>query len=406
MMKAIRFNATIPRYAAGLAMAKVSSSLLWSGRSCTYVEDVPRPELIGPDWVRVRTRLGGICGSDLNAIHLHASPYFSALVSFPYTFGHENVGIVDEVGADVAGWKAGQRVVVEPTLWCKPRGFEDLCEFCARGEINRCVRVTEGALKPGLSVGNCADTSGSWSPYFLAHQSQLYAVPDTVSDANALMVEPFAVALHAALMHRPADDETVLILGSGSIGLCMLAALRAVGCKSRILVAARYPFQADAARKLGASEVLVGDTYAEVAKRTNAKVLKPTLGKSVVVGGVDWTFECVGSDSALDDSLRLTQNGGAVVVVGVPGIARNVDWTSVFIKELTVRASYIYNHVDLFEGATWKTFDLALTLMASNKIDLSWMVTHRFRLDQYDQALKLHGQKGSSGLIKAVFEFQ
>lgn len=406
MMKAIRFNATIPRYAAGLAMGKLRTSLLWSGRSCTYVEDVPRPELIGPDWVRVRTRLGGICGSDLSAIHLHASPYFSALVSFPYTFGHENVGIVDEVGAGVAGWRAGQRVVVEPTLWCKPRGFEDLCEFCARGEINRCVRITEGALKPGLSVGNCADTSGSWSPYFLAHQSQLYAVPDTVSDANALMVEPFAVALHAALMHRPAEDETVLILGSGSIGLCMLAALRAVGCNSRIFMAARYPFQADAARKLGASEVLIGDTYAEVAKRTNAKVLKPTLGKSVVVGGVDWTFECVGSDSALDDSLRLTQNGGAVVVVGVPGIARNVDWTSVFIKELTVRASYIYNHVDRFEGATWKTFDLALTLMASSKVDLSWMVTHRFRLDQYDQALKLHGQKGSSGLIKAVFEFQ
>lgn len=404
-MRAIRFNASIPRYAAGLAMAKVSSSLLWRGRSCTYVEDVPVPELIGPDWVRIRTRLGGICGSDLSAIHLHASPYFSALVSFPYTFGHENVGVIDEIGAEVQGWYAGQRVVVEPTLWCKPRGFDELCQFCARGEVNRCVRITEGAVAPGLSVGNCTDTGGSWSPYFIAHQSQLYAVPDNVSDENALMVEPFAVALHAALMHTPAEDETVLILGSGSIGLCMLAALRAVGCNSRILMAARYRFQADAARKLGASEILSGDTYAEIAKHTGAKVLKPTLGKLVAVGGADWTYECVGSDSALDDSLRLTQNGGNVVVVGVPGIAKNVDWTSIFIKELSVRASYIYNHVDMFEGATWRTFDLALALMASGEVDLSWMVTHRFKLDQYDEALKLHGQRGRSGVIKAVFQF-
>jgi len=404
-MKAIRFNATIPRYAAGLAMGKVRSSLLWSGRSCTYVKDVPEPELIGPDWVRVATRLGGICGSDLSTIHLHTSPYYSALVGFPYTFGHENVGVIDRVGPAVQGWQLGQRVVVEPTLWCRPRGFGDLCEFCARGEINRCVRTTEGSLQPGLFVGNCANTGGSWSPYFLAHQSQLYAVPDSVSDENALMVEPFAVGLHPALLHMPTDDKTVLILGAGSIGLCMLAALRAVGCKSNILVAARYPFQAEAARRLGASEVITGDIYDEIARRTDAKIRKPLLGKQVMIGGVDLTFECVGSDSALDDALRLTRNGGRVLVVGVPGIAKNVDWTAIFLKELTVQASYIYNHADQYQEKTWRTFDLALHLMASGQVDLGWMVTHRFPLDQYNEALKLHGHKGSSGVIKAVFEF-
>ena len=302
-MKAIRFNATIPRYAAGLALGRVSAAQLWSGRSCTIVEDVPIPLLPGPDWVRIKTRLGGICGSDLSVIRLNTSPYYSAFTSFPYTFGHENVGMIAEMGPAVTGWQPGERVVVEPLLWCTPRGFDELCEFCSRGEINRCQRTNDGALAPGLFIGACRDTGGSWSPYFVAHQTQLHRVPEHLSDENALLVEPFAGGLHPALQYLPADDETVLILGAGTIGLSVLAALRALGSQAHILVAARYPFQAEAAKRLGASDVLRGDLYAEIARRTGGAVLKPIIGKQVVTGGVDRTFECVGSDSALDDAL-------------------------------------------------------------------------------------------------------
>ena len=118
-----------------------------------------------------------------------------------------------------------------------------------------------------------------------------------------------------------------------------LAALRALGSQAHILVAARYPFQAEAAKRLGASDVVRGDLYAEIARRTGGAVLKPIIGKQVVTGGVDRTFECAGSDSALDDALRLTRPGGTVVLVGVPGIAKNVDWTSIFLKELRVVGS-------------------------------------------------------------------
>ncbi|MCA9870291.1 MAG: alcohol dehydrogenase catalytic domain-containing protein [Anaerolineae bacterium] len=406
-MKAIRFNATIPRYAAGLAMSRVRSSLLWSGRSCTYVEEVPVPDLIGPDWVRIRTRLGGICGTDIGTIHLHTSPYFSPFASFPYTIGHENVGVIAEVGPEAGDWQVGQRVVVEPLLWCAPRGFsrDQWCPNCARGEINQCQRVTEGNIAPGIIIGSCRDTGGSWSQSFVAHRSQLFAVPDHVSDENALMVEPFAVGLHPALSDTPGDDETVLILGAGTIGLCMLAALRAVGCQATILVAARYPFQIEAARRLGASDVLTGDLYDSVASRTGATLHKPIIGKRVVSGGVDRTYDCVGSDATLDDSLRLTRSGGKVILVGVPGIAKGVDWTAIFAQELTLRASYIYNNAEQWRGQTVATFDVALELIASGQVDLGWMVTHRFPLDKYSDALALHGKKGSSGLIKAVFEF-
>ncbi len=404
-MKAIQFNATIPRYILGRLLGKLAPALLWSGLSCTSYQDLPDPTPPAEGWQIVRTRYGGICGTDLSAIHLHTSPYFSTLASFPYIFGHENTGRAQD----------GERVVIEPHLWCKPRGFSDLCPACARGETNRCQRATEGQLAPGLLIGATRGTGGSWSPAFSAHESQIYRLPDSISDEEALMVEPFAVGLHAVLNANgasgaiPRDDQSVLIVGAGSIGLCTLAALRAVGSKAAVVSLARHPFQADAARRLGAEHVILSgrgqDAYAAFASLTNARLLKPLIGKRVVLGGADLTFECVGSDSSLDDALRLTRSGGRVILVGVPGIAQGVDWSAIFAQELTVQASNTYNHAELLHGQRAGTFDLAIELTASSAVDLSWMVTHRYPLEQYGQAFKDASRRNQTGLIKAVFDF-
>ena len=132
-MKAIRFNASIPRYTAGLAMRKLSPAFMWSGATCTYVEQVDKPELPSQAWVKIKTRLGGICGSDLSTIHLHSTPYLEPYTSFPYTFGHENVGTISELGQQTQGFEKGERVVAEPLLWCTPRGFKEPCRFCKKG---------------------------------------------------------------------------------------------------------------------------------------------------------------------------------------------------------------------------------------------------------------------------------
>ncbi len=407
-MKAIQFDAAIPRYSFGLAVRRIAPTLLWGGLSCTIARQVSEPELPGAEWVRIATRYGGICGSDLGTIHLHTSPYYSVYSSFPFTFGHENVGRVSQTAERDGAWSRGQRVVVEPILWCRPRGFQDRCEYCARGEINRCLRQASGDLSPGLMIGSCRDTGGSWSPSFIAHRSQLYAVPDSVSDENALLVEPLACGLHAVLQNFPADDQFVAILGAGTIGLCTLAALRALGSKARVLIAARYPFQAQAAARLGADHVIqtdFRDGYAQVAELAGGTLLQPILGKQVLSGGFDLTFECVGSDQAIDDALRLTRPGGRVVLVGVPGIARGIDWTTIFAQELTVRAASMYHHAECFAGRTWRTFDLALELFAQKKLDLSWLITHRYPLDQYGRALRELNQRRDFPVIKAVFDF-
>ncbi len=172
-MKAVRFNVTLPRYALGLVLGKYFPRLLWSGLSCTSLEEVPEPELPGEDWVLVKTRYGGICGSDTGTIHLHTSPYYEPLNSFPYTFGHENTGS-DRPNRRASGGLAGGRARGGRThLMVRARGFapEDWCRYCARGEVNRCEHLTQGKLAPGLMTGTCRDTGGSWSPYYLAHVS-------------------------------------------------------------------------------------------------------------------------------------------------------------------------------------------------------------------------------------------
>ncbi len=408
-MQAVRFFLTLPRYILGRSVGRFYKPVLWNGLSCTYFDDVPEPDLPGPEWVRVKTRYGGICGSDLGAIHLNVSPYYSPFSSYPFTFGHENVGYLSELGEAIQGWEVGERVVVEPTLWCRPRGFTDLCDYCARGEINRCERLTSGTLAPCRSTGFCRDTGGSWSEAFLAHESQLYRVPPGLSDENALMVEPFACGLHAALQHLPAHDEAVAILGAGTIGLVTLAALRALGSQARVLVFARYPFQGEAARRLGANDVILtggrADHYEELVARTGGQIMQPIIGKRVVVGGVDHTFECVGSDSGVDDALRITRAGGRVTLVGVVGIAKSIDWANICDNELQVTGAYIYHHIEKFEGKTWRTFDLAIDLLNRGVVDLGWMVSHRFEISNYKEAITAHHNRNKNQLIKAVFDF-
>ncbi len=408
-MKAILFDAAIPRYALGLALGRLFPPILWSGLSCTYAADVPEPPLPTPEWLRIRTRFGGICGTDTGTIQLHTSPYYTPFSSFPFTLGHETVGTIAAVGEQTgSGWRVGERVTIDPLLWCGPRGFTEFCEYCTRGEINQCLRITQGDIAAGQLTGACRDTGGSWSASFVAHPSQLYRVPDSVSDENALLIEPFAVGIHAALSGWPDDRHTVLIVGAGTIGLTTLAALRALGSLARILVLARYPFQSQAAIRLGADEVLEtrsADPYPWVAEKTGGTVLQPIIGKRVLSGGVHHTFECVGSDSAIDDALRFTRSGGTVNLVGLPGIARGIDWTAIFDQELTVRAANYYHHAEIWQGERWKAFDLAIHLMVNEQVDLSWLITHRYPIQDYARAFQDAGRRGDTGMIKGVFTF-
>lgn len=406
-MKAIQLVVSIPRYVLTKAVGAVYRPVFWSPLAMLQYREVPEPALPGPQWVKIKTRYGGICGSDMHSLSLENSPALSVFVSSPFTLGHENVGTIVEVGDQVKGLAPGDRVVADPLLPCATRGIEPPCEFCQQDEFSLCRNFAEGELAPGLSIGSCRDTGGSWSPYFVAHQSQLFPVPDSVSDENAVLVEPLSVALHWVMRNLPDDDDTVLILGSGVLGLCAMAALRALGSCARVLAVAKYPFQGEMAHRLGADEVIYlreGDYYRAVAEATGGKLHQPVLGKRVLVGGADIVYECVGNEGSIDDALRLTRGGGTVVLVGLAAIPKRVDWTPIWLNELTIKGS-VWGGTETFQGRRVQAFQLALEWMAEGKIDLASMVTHRFRLDDYRRALAATAAKGRRQVVKSVFAF-
>ena len=407
-MKALQLTQSIPRFLLSKALAPVYPSIYWSPLAVLGYRDVPDPELPGADWVKVRTIYGGICGSDMNAIKLNDSLALTTLTSFPFTLGHENVGVIEQVGEAVVGFETGDRVIVDPLLPCVTRGIDPPCEYCQRGDYHLCQNFAEGDLAPGLSIGHCRDTGGSWSAHFVAHKSQIYKLPPAVSDENAVMVDAFCTTLHPVLQNFPLDDDTVLILGAGVVGISTVIALRILGSKARVIVTAKYPFQAEMARKYGADEVILlgeDDLYETIAERCGGKIYQPVMGKQVMVGGADIVYECVGNAGSLDDSLRLARSGGKVVLIGLASLPKGVDWTPIWLNELTLRGSF-WCATETADKGRVRTYQMTLDWIEEGKLDLAPLVTHRFRLEDYKKALSITNKRGTNNVIKSVFIFK
>jgi threonine dehydrogenase-like Zn-dependent dehydrogenase len=399
-MNAIVFSAPIPTYILTKAAGAISPRLFLGPHACTRLTWIPEPALPGDRWVRIRTRLGGVCGSDLAIVTLSASPSTSPLSSFPFVLGHENVGDVIETGAAVRGVTAGQRVVVNPLLACTARGIEPPCAACAAGLPSRCEHFTDGALAPGMMIGTTRGLGGSWGESFVAHESQVLPVPDGVTDEAALMVEPFACAVHAIRADLPAAGERALVIGAGTIGLVTLAALRAIAPATHVTVLARHAFQEDAVRRLGAESVVRGGSFAELAKTGGTRLLQPILGPPIGVGGFHRTYVCVSSAGAVGNALRFTRAGGVVTLLGNVTTLPGLDWSPVWLKELTLRGSLTYGR---HPGAGTDAFHEALDLIASGRAPLGPLVTHIFTLAEVGKALAAaSGKKGSRSIKVAL----
>ena len=223
-MIALQMYRSMSRYVAARAVGSRMPGLLAGPLTPLRLATIDEPKLIGPGWGRLAPRLSGICGSDLSALSGQTSFYFSSLVSMPFVPGHEVVG---ELYDDLEDLPAGTRVVLSPVLSCAARGVER-CAPCQAGAVGRCERVTVGHVAPGLQTGYCADTGGGWGAMLVAHRSQVFPVPDRLPDDRAVLVEPLACAIHAALKAEPEPGASVLVVGAGTVGLLTLLALRAL----------------------------------------------------------------------------------------------------------------------------------------------------------------------------------
>jgi threonine dehydrogenase-like Zn-dependent dehydrogenase len=399
-MLALRYNRSVPRYLLMRAGAMRIKGLETSRFSPLQLEEIPEPQLPTPEWVRLKPLLSGICGSDLGTLSSENSPYFSPITSPPFVLGHEVVGVVTE---DTDNFAVGERVVLEPALGCAVRGIDPPCSYCAAGRHALCVNVARGNIAPGIQTGFCRDTGGGWSEGTLvAHPSQLHKVPEDLPDEAAVAIEPLTCAVHAALKANPSPDDTALVIGAGSVGLFVVAALRQLTRAGRVICVAKHERQRKEALRLGADDVVhPKETYTTLPAMLDTQVYKPELGKPVVMGGADKVFECVGSAGTMEDAVRLVRPGGEVALVGMPSARSCLDLSALWFKEVSLAGAYAYG-LEEYEGEKVKSFELALRM--APKIKLDTLVGPRFRLREYHEAIAAARAAGRNGHVKVVFD--
>jgi threonine dehydrogenase-like Zn-dependent dehydrogenase len=408
-MRALVFDLSIVKYLVAKAIGpKRAPRLFYGPGSCFTLRDVPTPALPADDWLVLRPRLAGLCGSDLSAIFFKMSPAMSAVTlgaGENAVFGHEILADVERVGAEAKGRgvKEGDRVVVDPVLGCAARGLE-LCGRCASGEYGTCERI--GSVMPkGVILGACPQWPGGFGETMVAHASQVFRVPDGLADEVAVQTEPLSVAVHAVLRHPPRDDEDVLVIGGGPIAFGVLWALREIAPRSKVTLYTVEDYQLPIAESLGAAEAWSprgGPLLQRAARATSSQVLRPVLGREYLSGGFGRVFDCVGSKESLDDSLRVTGPGGTIVLVGAAGVTSGLDLTFVWHKEIKIEGCAYYGG-ESWNGRRARTFDATLELLGSTRAPLASLVTHRFPLEEYGSAIEASVQRSKHRSVKAVF---
>lgn len=411
-MKALVYDVTPVRWAACKVIGWRRPSVFWSRLSGLRLQDVPVPELPSPTWVRLRPVLGGICGTDFTAITQkhHPANILQVFSEMPALLGHENVSVVDAVGPKVTGFKPGDRVVVESSLSCRVREIEPVCPQCAAGRFTLCHNFRQGPLPRGSMIGWNTFTGGSWSEYFVAHESQLYRVPEGVADDEAVLVDPTAGAMHAVLRRPPADSDKVLVLGSGLLGMGIAMCLRALGSTCRLYALARHEHQAALMRRAGVDEIILSPRqdnqatrYGAVAAKIGGEVLPSKFGhQTIAAGGFDVVYDCVGSGQSLTDAMKYARSRGTVVEVGTSQITV-VDTCPLWFDELTLVGAN-GRAFEEYDGRKLHTYEIVFELMSRGKLSLKGLLTHRFRVDQYKDAFATLANRGRTGAIKVAFE--
>jgi len=407
-MRALVYDLSLWKYLAAKAVGPKVRRVHYGPGTCFELRDVPEPVRPADDWVTLRPRLTGFCGSDLAAIFFKMSPAMSAVslgAGDRAVFGHEILADVVEVGPGAKGRVVeGDRVVVDPVLACDVRG-EAPCARCAAEEYATCERV--GTAKPkGVMLGACVKYPGGFGEKMVAHKSQLFRVPDGVADDVAVLAEPLSIAVHAVMRHPPKDGEQVLVVGGGMIAFAVVWALRALHPTTSITLFTVEDYQLPLATRLGATAAWSpkgGSLLDQAARATRADVLKPIIGRGFLSGGFDRVYDCVGSHASLDDALRVTRGGGAIVMVGAAGVLPSIDWTFVWQKELRIEGTVFYGH-EAWKGGRARTFDVTLELLTSTAAPLAELVTHHFPLEAYAQAIDVNLDRRAHKSVKAVFQ--
>ena len=400
-MKTICFEKNIPKILLTKVAAKYAKPLLFTGiNPIKFLKNLPDPPLPGPKWLRIKNTASGVCGTDLSFFKATTAPD-CALEPLPGSYraflGHECVGVVEEIGSGVTKFKEGDRVTLREYMQCcGNKGIETPCRFCAEG--NYCLCENYGESGPF----ELPDTGAGFGDYYIAPEQQLSKIDERLSDDQAIMVEPTAVSLHTVLMAPPQKGDKVMVLGCGTIGLGVVQCLKLIQPDCEIWVMEKVKEKQEFALKLGADHVLQGPPYEAVSKATDAKLYRGFGGNTMLIGGFDMAYDCVGGGWSNTSCLRFLRARGTLVKIGHHMQGITYDETPVWWQELKMVG------IDAHGMETWKgkkmyTFDVVQELMAEGKYKIDGFITHRFPLDRYKDAMRLM-MKNPPELVKVVLD--
>lgn len=328
------------------------------------IRDIEPPRLQRGDEVLLRVAMVGICGSDIH--YFNNGRIGDQVVSYPFTIGHECSAVVAEVGPQVVRCRPGNRVFVEPAVFCGE------CDQCRLGRRHTCRQLQ--------FLGCPGQLPGALSDYIVMPEENCYPLPPELSLDQAVLAEPLSIAMHALRQAGSISGKTMAILGAGPIGLSVLLTVRAATDRP-IFVTDKIAARLEAATNAGAEwsgNPNGMDVQAEILKR------QPL--------GVDVVFECCGEQEALDQAVNVLAPGGILVLVGIPAGDRvYFDISRIRRKELSVVNVRRQNHCVV----------PALDFLSAHTAALKFMITHRFAFNEITAAFDLVGAY-KDGVIKAV----
>lgn len=306
--------------------------------------DVQTPQP-GPDQVLVKIKKIGVCGSDIHVFH-GTHPY----TSYPVTQGHEVAGEIVEVGEYVKDLKVGQKVTIEPQVFC------GRCYPCLHGKYNLCEKLKVMGFQ----------TTGAASEYFAVDSSKVTLLPDELTYSEGAMIEPLAVTVHAAKRFPDLKGAKAVVLGCGPIGILLVQSLKALGV-AKILATDISDARLELAKSLGADKVV------NTMKDDYAKALLETFGPDKA----DVIYECAGTDITMNQAIQNARKGSTIILVAVFGKMANVDLAKLNDSELDLNTSMMYRHEDFVD---------AINFVKEGKIKLKPLQSAKFAFEDYQKA--------------------
>ena len=323
-----------------------------------WMADVPKPD-IGPNDVLIKLKKTAICGTD---VHIYKWDEWSQrTIPVPMTIGHEFMGEIVELGSAVTGFKVGDRVSGEGHITC---GF---CRNCRAGRRHLCTDT----------VGVGVNRTGAFAEYLSLPAFNAFKLKDEIPDEWASIFDPFGNAVHTTLAFDIIGED-ILITGAGPIGCMAVAICKHVGARN-IVITDVNDYRLELARKMGATRAV------NVTQESIPDVMSE-LGIKV---GFDIGLEMSGNPSAFGQMLDLMIHGGKVALLGLLPKSTAIDWDQVIFKGLLVKG--IYGR-EMFE--TW----YKMSALIQSGLDLSPMITHRYSVDNYQEAFEIMAS-GQSGKV-------